>query len=162
MCIVGACMTNDAPVGETAGAEQALSSDGPFASVDELVNFWNNTSTGGAATEIFVNGHRKLFRSGFGPEFLKQYFVCAGGSSIYATCPTGFFDGFASFPALVSRSPSTATITKNGTPFRTGTNQFEFENIKTCSVDVSLNGAVYFKVDSYTNGFVPYSSNCYP
>jgi hypothetical protein len=157
-------MTNDAPADErdtVAITEQALSSDGPFATVDELVNFWNNTSTSGAATEIFVNGHRKLFRSGFGPEFLKQYFVCAGGS-IYATCPTGFFDGFASFPVLVSRSPSTATITKNGVPFRTGTNQFESENIKTCSVDMSLNGAVYYTVISYTNGFISFSSDCYP
>jgi hypothetical protein len=159
------CMTDESPAAEGDGvaiAEQALSSDGPFTSVDELVNFWSNTPTGGAATEIFVNGHRKFFRTGFGPEFLKQYFVCAGGS-IYATCPTGFFDGFSTFSALVSRSPSTATISRDGTLFRTGTNQFEFENITTCSVEQGLNGPVrYFKVTSYTSGFVPYSSSCYP
>jgi hypothetical protein len=62
----------------------------------------------------------------------------------------------------VSRSPSTATITKDGVPSRAGTNQFESEDIETCSVDISLNGAVYYKVDFYTSGFVPYFSHCYP
>jgi len=164
MCIVGACVTNDVPVEEADGvavAEQGLGSDGPFASTADVVSYWNATSTSGAATEIFVNGHRVLYRSGFGPEFLKQYFVCSGGL-IYATCPTGFFDGFPTFKSLVARSPSTATIYKDNVLYRTGSNGFEFESVQTCPVDVSLNGAVYYKVVSYTSGFVPYGSSCYP
>ena len=73
------------------------------------------------------------------------------------------FDGFSTFKALVSRSPSTASIYKDDTLFRTGTNQLEAEFITTCSGEQGFNGPVrYFKVTGYSMGFIPYSSSCYP
>jgi len=162
LCVLGACVTSDGSTGDdgVATADQALTGDGPFSTRGDLANYWNNTSTGGAATEIFVNGHREVFRAGFGPEFLKQYFVCGDGF-IYPTCPSGFYDGFETLEALVDRSPPAASITLDGHTIRTGSNGSKHEEIKTCAVDTSINGAVYYKVVLYDGGGMVYTSDCY-
>jgi hypothetical protein len=161
--IAGSCAVSEPPVGDQQSvAEQAISSEGPFTDTQALVNYWVGTSTGNALTQIYVNGRKVYERSGFGPAFVKQYFACSGGGT-YAICPTGFFDGYSDFNTLISRSPTTATIYKDSVLFRSGTNRFESENISTCSGDQSFYGTItYYKVISYSSGFVPYFANCYP
>lgn len=144
------------------GGQTNVSTDGPFATTQALVDYWTSTSTAGARTEIYVNGRNVYERSGAGPAFVKQYFNCS--AQIFAVCPGQFpHDGYTNFNTLVSRYPTTAAIYKSGALFRAGTDNTEVD-ILTCSGDPSFYGAVqYYKVMNYINGFIPYlNGSCYP
>ncbi|HET9621403.1 MAG TPA: hypothetical protein VFP84_08565 [Kofleriaceae bacterium] len=159
--MVAACATNEPFSDESVSdMQQALSSEGPFSSKQDLINYWAAASKSNT-TQIYLNGRKAYEFLGFGPAFVKQYFTCS--SQIYAVCPTGFFDGFENLATLVSRSPTTATIYKDSTLYRTG-NPNEKEFIATCFGDQSFYGAVrYFKVTSYSTRFgPPFISDCYP
>jgi len=145
--------------------KQAMTSEGPFFDQQALINFWTATSTGGAATQIFLNGSKVYERPGFGPAFVKQYFSCMDTihHAIYAVCPTGQHDGFTNFNTLVSRYPVTATIFRDGVLFRSGTDPGSV-SITTCTGDLSFLGcSVYYKVTTEFTPFlgVPYTSSCY-
>jgi hypothetical protein len=162
--LVGACIIpgTAAEDQEDVGiAEQALGSDGPFTDTQSLINYWSNTSTGGALTQIFLNGSKVYQRSGFGPAFTKQYFDCYS-SDIYAVCPTDFRDGFTSFDTLVSRFSTNTAIYQDGVLVRSGTGAWA--NISKCTGDDSFYGCIrYYKVVYYFSGFGPaYASTCYP
>ena len=155
--LAGACIS---PEPSTSSQETAVTSDGPFANTQALIDYWNGTSTGGALTQIYLNGRKVYERSGFGPAFVKQYFDCIS-DDILTVCISGFFDGYTNFNTLVSRCPADAAITKDGIPFRSGTNSTAV-GIVTCSGDQSFYGVVhYYKVISF-DGFVHYGSSCYP
>lgn len=160
---IGGCMSSE-PANDAAGDEAAQAADpsqGPFASQIALVNFWTNTQTGGAATQIFLNGHKVFDRAGFGPALLVEYFACNAGG-IWETCPTDFVDGFAVFKTLVARVPAGHAIVKDGVLFRNGTDG-QTVDVTTCSGDQSLNGPVKYEKVTFINGFSPpYVSSCYP
>ena len=158
----GACIPSEPP---TVGrdmvdtAEQTISSDGPFVTTQDLIDYWNSTSTGGARTEIYRNGRNVLERSGFGPAFVKQYFACSDG--IRSVCTSTFYDGYVNFDTLVSRCQPNTTIYKDNVLFREVPNSAVYR-IVTCYGDQSFYGPVpYYKVKSF-DGFVHYGSDCYP
>lgn len=56
--------------------------EGPFQNTNAIINYWTNTSTGGAALYVYVDGSLVYYRMGFGPALGKNYVYCpkrAGG-----------------------------------------------------------------------------------
>jgi hypothetical protein len=161
--LAGGCISSEPSTANqenVSSTEQAISSDGPFTSTQDLINYWTSTSTSGALAQIYLNGRKVYERSGFGPAFVKQYFACSSGG-ILAVCTSGFFDGYTNFNTLVSRCPADAAIYKDGVLFRSGTNQ-AVADVSTCSGDQSFYGVIrYYKVIDFDQ-FVPYHSSCYP
>lgn len=164
---IGGCMTSEPtsePAADEQASEQAQATDpsaGPFATQQALVAFWTGTSTGGAATQIFLNGHKVFDRTGFGPPLIAEYFACQAGG-IYEVCPTDFIDGFSVFKTLVSRIPAGHAIVKDGVLFRAGTDG-QTVDVTTCFGDQSLAGTVkYVKVTEVAGFSPPYESTCYP
>ena len=164
LCTWG-CVSPDSPRDDQqpeGTATQQLGSSGPFATKQDLINFWNGTSTS-TATQIFLNGSIAFSRSGFGPPIVKQYFVCfSSNDNIYESCPAANeseLNGYSDFNTLVSMCPSGSWIFKNGVLFRSGTNAISVD-IATCPIPNTLIGTIqYFKVTSET-GFFSYSSDC--
>jgi hypothetical protein len=132
----------------------AQQQDGPFSSTFALVSYWSQQSTGGAATQIYVNGHKVYDRYGFGPAFVKQYFNCADGSGIKATC-TSIFDGYTTVGGAMGTFSSGLTVYLDGALYRSAS-PFYNAHIKTCYGDASYYGAMrYYIVESMYNGFGP-------
>ncbi|WNG19290.1 hypothetical protein [Cystobacter fuscus] len=132
----------------------AQQQDGPFSSTAELASYWATQSTSGALTQIYVNGHKIYQRSGFGPAFVKQYFNCADGSGINATC-NSIFDGYTTVSGAVGTFSTGFTVYLDGAPYRNAS-PYYYANIKTCYGDASFYGAVkYYIVESMYDGFSP-------
>lgn len=50
--------------------------EGPFQNTNTIIDYWSQTSTGGAALYIFVDGSLVYQRFGFGPGTGKSYVFC--------------------------------------------------------------------------------------
>lgn len=144
------------------GLASAQYSDGPFTSTSDLQSYWSVTSTGGARTQIYVNGRKVFDRAGFGPAFVKQYFDCFTGD-INAAC-SQIYDGYINLADPIALFPATVRIDLDGSVYRAASGgDTRVAAISTCSNESSINGPVeYYKVVGWNNGFVPYSSSCYP
>lgn len=144
------------------GLASAQYSNGPFTSTSDLQSYWNVTSTGGARAQIYVNGRKVFDRAGFGPAFVKQYFDCYTGD-INAVC-TQIYDGYVSLSGAIALFPSSVRIDLDGSVYRAASGgDTRSAAISTCSNESSANGPVnYYKVVGWNNGFIPYSSSCYP
>lgn len=144
------------------GLASAQYSDGPFANTSALTSYWSTTSTSGALTQIYVNGHKVYERSGFAPAFVKQYFDCYLGD-INAVC-NQIQDGYINLSGAIALFPATVRIDLDGSVYRAASGgDTRVASISTCSNESSYYGPVnYYKVVAWGNGFIPYSSSCYP
>lgn len=126
--------------------------DGPFANTDALVTYWSTRSTGGATTQIYVNGSKVYQRSGFGGAFVKQYFNCHDGSGIKAVC-NNTLDGYENVSDAVGTVPSGLTVYLDGVLYRSGSNNVA--HIKTCYGDTSYYGSVTYYIVASMSGVGP-------
>jgi len=134
-------------------------SDGPFVDINALNTYWNGTSTGGALTQIYVDGTKVFERSGFGPAFVKQYFGCATGGDIRTVCGA-VQDGAVDINDVLATFSPGYKVYLDGALYRAGSPS-AVAGITTCFGDASYYGNVqYYKITSIS-AFVAYSSTCY-
>jgi hypothetical protein len=141
----------------------AAASDGPFANVTALKNYWNSAG-GSGHTEIFVNGREVLDIPGSNPSFVKQYFTCLLTSDIRVHCNSGY-DGAEFLPDLLATLDPQAEVYLNGVLYRNGSGPTPYDRaeIEHCSGDSSYYGVeTYYLVTAYYDGFgVPWGNYCY-
>lgn len=141
-------------------AAVAQYSDGPFADVAALNAYWTGTSTSSSLTQIYVDGTKVFQRSGFGPGFVKQYFLCYYTNDIRVNCGSQI-DGTLDLSALVASMPANAPIYLDNVLYRSGIGSGNIY-IETCVGDQSYYGPVeFYEMTGYYFGPGPhYNGSC--
>jgi len=152
----GGAEPNDENTTETA---QAVSADGPFASVAALQAYWGAQPIS-SCLNVYVGGSKVYSRSGFGPCYEPEYFQCKGGS-LEAHCGD-IATGDATKSELIGQMGNNPTVYVDGQLYEAGTGGVG--SLKTCYGDPSFAGHIrYYVVTGFcagNNGAV--FGPCYP
>ena len=142
-------------------APASAACEGPFATVAAVMACQTANAT--HPTEVYVDGGKVGQVSGSGSPLVRQYFNCASGIGIAATCNHGQVSGQAFFPALhdgYSRSGDAFAVVGYDSNLYLDDvlvldrGKQSSLGVKTCHGDQSVNGRVtYFVVEFYVDGF---------
>lgn len=110
--------------------------------------------------QIYLNGRQVFERSGFGPEYIEEYFTCDGKSNdIRAVCDYAS-DGAVRIKTIIDLLPANTTVYLDGEKYGKGTSDVNIAHITTCKGDTSImtgKPIAYYKLRAFSN-----SSTCYP
>jgi hypothetical protein len=148
---LAACGAEHDSAEEPDTTQAALGSNGPFTTKAAVIDYWSHTATGGAATQIFIDGHLVYYRSGVGPAFIQQYFVCNDKSGIKAYC-TNIFDGFLMPKFAIPALPLSVNVYVDGRLYLSrNSDQLFRADVSSCYGDMSLQGPIHYYIVADSN-----------